>query len=74
MTTTRIHVSRMEEALIQERPDPWCMSLLKLYACISVGYLCSATNGFDANNFGMGTTTKAPLRSFLRASRRALQG
>jgi hypothetical protein len=51
--TKRIHASRMEEALLQERPSsPWRKSFLRLYACIFVGYLCSATNGFDANTFG----------------------
>ena len=50
---TRIHESRMEAALLEERPFAWRKSFLKLYACIFVGYLCSATNGFDANTFGM---------------------
>lgn len=49
----RIHASRMEEALLQEQPRPLRKSFLKLYACIFVAYLCSATNGFDANTFGM---------------------
>ena len=51
--TARIHASRMEEALLQEKPRPLRKSLLKLYACIFVAYLCSATNGFDANTFGI---------------------
>jgi hypothetical protein len=51
--TARIHASRMEEALLQEKPRAWRKSFLKLYACIFVAYLCSATNGFDANTFGM---------------------
>ncbi len=49
----RMRESRMEEALIQENPKAWRRSFVKLYACIFVGYLCSATNGFDANTFGM---------------------
>ena len=53
--TARIHASRMEEALLQENPYAWRKSLLKLYAVIFVGYLCSATNGFDANTFGKKT-------------------
>ncbi|OZJ02363.1 hypothetical protein BZG36_04479 [Bifiguratus adelaidae] len=44
--------SRMELALLEENPRPFRKSFLKLYACIFVGYLCSATNGFDANTFG----------------------
>lgn len=52
--TTRIHASRMEEALLQEKPRPLRKSFLRLYACIFVAYLCSATNGFDANTFGKG--------------------
>ena len=48
----RIHESRMEAALMQEKPYAWRKSFLKLYAVIFVGYLCSATNGFDANTFG----------------------
>lgn len=50
--TQRLHASRMEEALLHENPNPWRKSLLRLYACIFVGFLCSATNGFDANTFG----------------------
>jgi hypothetical protein len=49
----RMHESRMEAALLQEKPRAWRKSFLKLYACIFVGYLCSATNGFDANTFGI---------------------
>ena len=49
---TRIHESRMEEVFLQERVHPLRKSFLKLYACIFIGYLCSATNGFDANTFG----------------------
>ena len=52
-TETRIHASRMEEVLLAEHPiRPLRKSFLKLYAVIFVGYLCSATNGFDANTFG----------------------
>lgn len=50
--TARIHASRMEEALLREKPRPLRKSFSKLYACIFVPYLCSATNGFDANTFG----------------------
>lgn len=42
----------MEEALLQENPKALRKSFLKLYALIFVAYLCSATNGFDANTFG----------------------
>ena len=38
MITTRIHASRMEEALLQEKPNPWRKSLLRLYACIFIQY------------------------------------
>ncbi|KAH8801366.1 general substrate transporter [Xylogone sp. PMI_703] len=44
--------SRMEAALMRENPSPFRKSFLRMYACIFVGYLCSATNGFDANTFG----------------------
>jgi hypothetical protein len=44
--------SRMQAALLKENPRPLRKSFLKLYCCIFVGYLCSATNGFDANTFG----------------------
>jgi hypothetical protein len=45
--------SRMQAALLRENPRAFRKSFLKLYCCIFVGYLCSATNGFDANTFGM---------------------
>ncbi|CAK7226490.1 hypothetical protein SBRCBS47491_006249 [Sporothrix bragantina] len=44
--------SRMQAALLRENPRPFRTSLLKLYGCIFVGYLCCATNGFDSNTFG----------------------
>ena len=44
--------SRMEAALMKDNPSPFRKSFLRMYACIFVGYLCSATNGFDANTFG----------------------
>lgn len=45
-------ISRMEEALAQEKPKALRKSFLRLYGCIFVAYLCCATNGFDANTFG----------------------
>ncbi|KIW81412.1 hypothetical protein Z517_04437 [Fonsecaea pedrosoi CBS 271.37] len=61
--TARIHASRMEEALLQEKPKPLRKSFLKLYACIFIAYLCSATNGFDANTFG-GLSAMPPFIDF----------
>ncbi|OAL39816.1 hypothetical protein AYO20_00728 [Fonsecaea nubica] len=61
--TARIHASRMEEALLQEKPRPLRKSFLKLYACIFIAYLCSATNGFDANTFG-GLSAMPPFIDF----------
>lgn len=46
------HGQRMQEALKQDQAKPFQKSLLRLYLCIFVGYLCSATNGFDSNTFG----------------------
>lgn len=39
-------------ALAQEQPRPFRKSFLKLYLCLAVAYMCSSTNGFDANTFG----------------------
>ncbi|KAJ5805066.1 hypothetical protein N7474_010953 [Penicillium riverlandense] len=44
--------SRMQAALVRENPRVLRKSFLKLYGCIFVGYLCSATNGFDSTTFG----------------------
>lgn len=49
---THMRESRMTAAILAENPKPFRPSFLRLYACIFVGYLCSATNGFDANTFG----------------------
>lgn len=49
---TTIRDSRMTAAILAENPRPFRKSFLNLYVCIFVGYLCSATNGFDANTFG----------------------
>jgi hypothetical protein len=53
--------SRMQAALLRENPHVFRKSFLKLYGCIFVGYLCSATNGFDSNTFGM-LTVQLPMR------------
>ena len=52
-TQNLMNRSRMQAALLTENPRIFRKSFLKLYGCIFVGYLCSATNGFDANTFGM---------------------
>ena len=39
-------------ALAHEQPRPFRKSFLRLYACLAVAYMCSSTNGFDANTFG----------------------
>ena len=38
--------------LLHEDVNPFSRSFLKLYGCLFVAYLCSATNGVDANTFG----------------------
>ena len=42
----------LAEALALENPRPFRKSFLKLYLCLLVAYMCSSTNGFDANTFG----------------------
>jgi MFS family permease len=42
----------MAQALALENPRPFRRSFLRLYACLFVAYMCSSTNGFDANTFG----------------------
>jgi sugar porter (SP) family MFS transporter len=42
----------MAEALHKDPPRPWSKNMLQLYLVLCVGYLCSATSGFDANTFG----------------------
>jgi hypothetical protein len=39
-------------ALAQEQPHPFRKSFRRLYLCLAVAYMCSSTNGFDANTFG----------------------
>ncbi|KAL1962654.1 hypothetical protein VTN77DRAFT_9288 [Rasamsonia byssochlamydoides] len=41
----------LAEVLAQENPRPFRKSFLKLYLCLAVAYMCSTTNGFDANTF-----------------------
>ncbi len=42
----------LAEALALENPRPFRKSFLRLYLCLFVAYMCSSTNGFDANTFG----------------------
>ncbi|ANB13391.1 glucose-inactivated glycerol proton symporter STL1 [Sugiyamaella lignohabitans] len=48
----QVFSAAMEEALRKDKPQPWSKGMIKLYLILAVGYLCSATNGFDANTFG----------------------
>ncbi len=43
---------RLGRLSFQEDVNPFRRSFLRLYGCLFVAYLCSATNGFDANTFG----------------------
>lgn len=52
VTQARMTESRMQAALLRENPRVFRKSFLKLYGCLFIGYLCSATNGFDSNTFG----------------------
>ena len=69
--------SRMQAALLRENPRIFRRSFLKLYGCIFVGYLCSATNGFDSNTFGMPILAKTrlnyPVSIWLTTNRRSLR-
>jgi hypothetical protein len=57
--------SRMQAALMKENPSPFRKSFFRMYAVIFVGYLCSATNGFDANTFGRFEPVLSHSTSFL---------
>ncbi|EJU03047.1 general substrate transporter [Dacryopinax primogenitus] len=45
-------VNPLQEVLKEEPPHPWSWPMIRLYGCLWVSYLCSMTNGFDANTFG----------------------
>ncbi|KZT57251.1 general substrate transporter [Calocera cornea HHB12733] len=42
----------LQQVLIDEPPHPFSWPMLRLYGCLWCAYLCSMTNGFDANTFG----------------------
>ncbi|PLN81783.1 MFS general substrate transporter [Aspergillus taichungensis] len=42
----------LEMARRTHPPQPWSRAMLQLYACMLVGYLCSALNGFDGSLMG----------------------
>ncbi|KAL6298721.1 general substrate transporter [Sparassis latifolia] len=44
--------SELAAVLAKEKPQPWSRSMIRLYMVLAVAYLCSTTNGFDANTFG----------------------
>jgi hypothetical protein len=50
--TVEIRSRALAAALAQEQPRPFRKSFLRLYLCLGVAYMCSSTNGFDANTFG----------------------
>ena len=31
----------------------WTLSMLRLYGCLFIGYLCATTNGFDGSVIGL---------------------
>jgi hypothetical protein len=51
-TTERVRSVALAEALAYENPRPFRRSFIRLYLCLVVAYMCSSTNGFDANTFG----------------------
>lgn len=50
--TVEVRSRAFATALAEEQPRPFRKSLIKLYLCLAVAYMCSSTNGFDANTFG----------------------
>lgn len=40
------------EGLEQAKQSPWTISMLRLYGCLLIGYLCATTNGFDGSVMG----------------------
>jgi sugar porter (SP) family MFS transporter len=48
----QVFSAAMAEALAKDPPRPYSKSMIKLYLILCVGYMCSATSGFDANTFG----------------------
>ncbi|RDW85924.1 hypothetical protein BP5796_04249 [Coleophoma crateriformis] len=43
------------------KPSPWTRSMLRLYGCLFVGYLCATTNGFDGAVMGVSASSSTGL-------------
>jgi hypothetical protein len=56
--TAPVHNVTVEEATLiadaveHANPSPWTLSMLRLYGCLLIGYLCATTNGFDGAVMG----------------------
>lgn len=40
------------DSALHVKPSLWTLSMLRLYGCLLVGYLCATTNGFDGAVMG----------------------
>lgn len=58
---TNVRSVAFAEALALENARPFRKSFLRLYLCLLVAYMCSSTNGFDANTFGEPVPVPPPL-------------
>jgi hypothetical protein len=66
-------VSVEEAAIIADgaahiKPSPWTLSMLRLYGCLLIGYLCATTNGFDGAV--MGFVASSPLKVLINLYKR----
>ena len=46
------HAIELAENVAKARYNPWSPALLRLYACLSVAYLCGCLNGYDGSLMG----------------------
>jgi hypothetical protein len=50
-----VRSAALAQAIAEDDAKPFRKSFRHLYLCLLVAYMCSSTNGFDANTFGKST-------------------
>jgi hypothetical protein len=48
-----VEATAIADSALAVKPSLWTKSMLRLYGCLLIGYLCATTNGFDGAVMGL---------------------
>jgi hypothetical protein len=50
---TAVEATMIADEADHAKPSLWTVSMLRLYGCLFIGYLCATMNGFDGSVMGL---------------------